>query len=320
MLTYLCQALEALSVNWDAVRATLLTGHRSVSPVDDHTFSFSDSMMSDGTMQEQDCTADLDRFVHHLLCSCPPSVFDSVLNTAIKVNPTTHTMAHIIIQAMAGEPIVNLPVVSRFVRSVVRVFMILSSDSLPNEATAGTSHQRHGPMSANRVGTDGEVGRGGAAYKRDSSALTRCRKVFLSFQPLAVQVRARLVPCQVLTRDLRSLLRTLMLFLRPSDLVWCDPSAYRGKNPRRDGHHQASSSPTGIWKFCMLLSGDECYSFFRSQATHTTAPTVKMTNADEDDDEEVKLKSLGLLFNLTLFSSMKMLLLNRQRMRPISQC
>ena len=105
------KALEKLLYDWNTVKAMIMTGHKdqtSKAIYEDQAF-----------LSSQSGTALLDKFTHCLLVKNNSDMLDTLLNTLIR--------------QIKLQPEVAKTVAKRFVRSVIRVFVVFNIELPPGQ-------------------------------------------------------------------------------------------------------------------------------------------------------------------------------------------
>ncbi|XP_064474178.1 E3 ubiquitin-protein ligase UBR5-like isoform X2 [Ornithodoros turicata] len=165
------RALERLLSDWYAVQTTLMAGARdysgcSAAPTTQNAEGGSWSNAPLGCEEEQwhlgaqNGTALLDKFVHCLLVKCSMEMLDTLLTTLIREMQN---------EAVPGRSAEARRVAHRFVRSVTRIFVILTIEMAPN-----SGRKKSGSS-------------GGGSLTGSSQPLVKCRRVLQALLPLAVQ-------------------------------------------------------------------------------------------------------------------------------------
>ena len=114
------KALERLLNDWNTVRAMIMTGHKDSSKAiyEDQAF-----------LSSQSGTALLDKFTHCLLVKNSSDMLDTLLNTMIR--------------QIKLQPEVAKIVAKRFVRSVIRVFVVFNIELAPGQAKKRSPLHHH---------------------------------------------------------------------------------------------------------------------------------------------------------------------------------
>merc|ERR1719334_1486263 len=144
------RALERLLNDWPAVAAMLGTGGKSATPGAGGAAVYEDQAF----LASQSGTALLDKFSHALLIKCSSEMLDTLLTTLIRQLQTTAQDAAKNAEAKAT--------VRRFVRSVARLFVVLSVEAAPGQ------NKKKSPASA-------------------IQPLARCKRVFQALINLSIE-------------------------------------------------------------------------------------------------------------------------------------
>ena len=152
------RVLGALAQNWDVVLATLLTGHQS-----DASAMMAEEEEEGGNLQDN--TVQLDHFTYQVVSN------GSVMMVGLLIRTIN--------QAIATDSN-QTAVACRFVRSVVRVFTVLSSGDVSDEHQKAAINVEEEDRKSKRGATEG-------TYTADSPALLVCRTIFNAFPALAIQ-------------------------------------------------------------------------------------------------------------------------------------
>ena len=142
------KALEKLLYDWNTVKAMIMTGHKdqtSKAIYEDQAF-----------LSSQSGTALLDKFTHCLLVKNNSDMLDTLLNTLIR--------------QIKLQPEVAKTVAKRFVRSVIRVFVVFNIELPPGQAKKRSSlhHHHHQPATI-------------------TQPMTKCKRVFQGLINIAVE-------------------------------------------------------------------------------------------------------------------------------------
>ncbi|KAL3179297.1 hypothetical protein MRX96_038194 [Rhipicephalus microplus] len=148
------RALERLLNDWSAIKTTIMAGYKEDE-------SIASRLASGGSVPEdqqphlvaQNGTALLDKFVHCLLVKCSIEMLDTLLTTLVR---------EIQNENIPGRAAEARRVAHRFVRSVTRIFVILSAEMAPN-----TSRKK--------------------SMSGATQPLMKCRRVFQSLVTLSVE-------------------------------------------------------------------------------------------------------------------------------------
>ncbi|KAL1422900.1 hypothetical protein MTO96_021623 [Rhipicephalus appendiculatus] len=148
------RALERLLNDWSAIKTTIMAGYKEDESV-------ASRLAAGGSVPEdqqphlvaQNGTALLDKFVHCLLVKCSIEMLDTLLTTLVR---------EIQNENIPGRAAEARKVAHRFVRSVTRIFVILSAEMAPN-----TSRKK--------------------SMSGTTQPLMKCRRVFQSLVTLSVE-------------------------------------------------------------------------------------------------------------------------------------
>ncbi|XP_077488259.1 E3 ubiquitin-protein ligase hyd isoform X5 [Amblyomma americanum] len=148
------RALERLLNDWSAIKTTIMAGYKEDE-------SAASRLAAGGSVPDdqqphlvaQNGTALLDKFVHCLLVKCSMEMLDTLLTTLVR---------EIQNENIPGRAAEARKVAHRFVRSVARIFVILSAEMAPN-----TSRKK--------------------SMSGTTQPLMKCRRVFQSLVTLAVE-------------------------------------------------------------------------------------------------------------------------------------
>ncbi|XP_050027437.1 E3 ubiquitin-protein ligase UBR5 isoform X3 [Dermacentor andersoni] len=148
------RALERLLNDWNAIKTTIMAGYKEDESV-------ASRLAAGGSVPEdqqphlvaQNGTALLDKFVHCLLVKCSIEMLDTLLTTLVR---------EIQNENIPGRAAEARKVAHRFVRSVTRIFVILSAEMAPN-----TSRKK--------------------SMSGTTQPLMKCRRVFQSLVTLSVE-------------------------------------------------------------------------------------------------------------------------------------
>lgn len=148
------RALERLLNDWSAIKTTIMAGYKEDE-------SAASRLAAGGSVPDdqqphlvaQNGTALLDKFVHCLLVKCSIEMLDTLLTTLVR---------EIQNENIPGRAAEARKVAHRFVRSVTRIFVILSAEMAPN-----TSRKK--------------------SMSGTTQPLMKCRRVFQSLVTLAVE-------------------------------------------------------------------------------------------------------------------------------------
>ncbi|XP_060810644.1 E3 ubiquitin-protein ligase UBR5 isoform X1 [Amyelois transitella] len=138
------RALLHLLGDWPAVEAAVMCGATAGSEGESRPAS---------PATHQSGTTLLDKFTHALIVKCTNETLDTLLNTLIREQQN---------DTVSGRPERAREVARRFVRSIVRIFVIFSVEMAPGAA------KKKGPLTI-------------------TSSLVRCRRVFAALVALAVE-------------------------------------------------------------------------------------------------------------------------------------
>ena len=157
------RALERLLNDWPAVSSMLSSGARSAEWNSKGSFLYEDQAF----LASQSGTALLDKFTHCMIVKCSAEMLDTLLTTLIRQIQTSTEANKDEIKAT----------VQRFVRSVARLFVVLSVETSPSQ------NKKKSPASA-------------------SQPLQRCKRVFqalinISIEELCETANALLAPVRL---------------------------------------------------------------------------------------------------------------------------
>uniref|UniRef100_W8BVH1 HECT-type E3 ubiquitin transferase n=1 Tax=Ceratitis capitata TaxID=7213 RepID=W8BVH1_CERCA len=117
------KALERLLIDWNAVRAMIMTGAEKI---EKHQLNSADALNAEAYnifLKNQQGSTLLDKFTHNLFVKCSGDHLDTLLMTLVREMQDETT---------AGRKQDAEVVARRFIRSVVRVFVIFSLEKMPN--------------------------------------------------------------------------------------------------------------------------------------------------------------------------------------------
>ncbi|XP_037923284.1 E3 ubiquitin-protein ligase hyd isoform X6 [Hermetia illucens] len=130
------KALERLLVDWSAIKAMIMTGaEQQESSRNPNAMQFEDSE-NQSILQSQQGTTLLDKFTHSLLVKCNVEHLETLLTTLVN-----ELQNDIVVGRMEEAQ----KVARRFVRSVARVFVVFSLESVPkpDKQKCNSSQTRH---------------------------------------------------------------------------------------------------------------------------------------------------------------------------------
>ena len=180
------RALERILNDWQAVKEMILFNYKCRPLLKQQTGGESSSFDEMSYYDNQNGSIDLDKFIHCLIVKCPQEMLNTLVQSMTK-ETTTNEETNVVIR--------------RFLRSVARLFVLLTMESIPspsnslfNQTTTTNllnNNLKYRKTTTSATSTSGTTGTGttpsSSSSLLSSTPLGKCEHIFRQFSKLSIE-------------------------------------------------------------------------------------------------------------------------------------